>query len=277
MRTAALKAEVNTKRADYLLVKEIMNHSYPSLYTDELATKARAILRDQNLRVLPIIDDERRLVGTLSRRNIMTITSSISPIRIKGIMTTPPFVATMEMDALQALREMNRLDKWYVAVVESSQNESYVGMLGLENFIDAFLKKDSQELSRPVLEIMSSELVTCSPEEEIDNVWRKMQDRKFAGCPVVRKGRLVGIITQTNMLDSGSFFPAFESKKGRFKRPSKISVVMKTSVFSLKPTSTIREAAELLLEKNIGRLPVVDEKGELVGIVDREDITKLLV
>lgn len=277
MRTAALTIEVNTKRADYLLVKEIMNHSYPSLYTDELATKARAILRDQNLRVLPIIDDERRLVGTLSRRNIMTLTSSVSPMRIKGIMTTPPFVATMEMDALQALREMNRLDKWYVAVVKSSQNKSYVGMLELENFIAAFLKKDSQKLSRPVLEIMSSELVTCSPEDEIDNVWRRMQDHKLSGYPVVRKRRLVGIITQANMLNSGSFFPAFESKKGRFKKSSKISAVMKTSVFSLKPTSTIREAAELLLEKNIGRLPVVDEKGELVGIVDREDIAKLLV
>jgi len=269
--------EANFRRACCLLVKKLMNHSYPSFYADELATKARAVLRDRDLRVLPIIDEKKRLVGTLSRRNIMTLTSSISPIRAKGIMTPPHFVTTMNMDALQALKEMNRLDKWYIAVVKTSQDKTYMGMLGLENFITAFLKKDSPKLSALIFEIMSTKIVACSPEDEIDNVWRGMQERKFSGCPVVRKKRLVGIVTQADMLDSGSFFPAFEAKKGRFKKSSKISSVMKTSVFSLKPTTTLREAAELLLKKNVGRLPVVDEKGELIGIVDREDIVRSLV
>lgn len=269
--------EASIRRTGCLLVKEIMTHSYPSLYADELATKARAVLRDRNLRVLPIVDERKRVEGIVSRRNIMTISSSISPLSVKGIMTTPPFIATMDMDALQALKEMHRLDKWYVAVVKSPQDRTYMGMLGLENFITAFLKKDSPKLSRPVSQIMTKDLITCSPEDEIDNVWRKIQAHKFAACPVVRKKRLVGIITQANMLNSGSFFPAFEAKKGRFRKSSSISAIMKTSVISLKPTSTVKEAAEILLQKNIGRLPVVNGKGELVGIVDREDIVKALV
>ncbi len=254
-----------------------MTHSYPSLYVDELATKARAVLRNRNLRVLPIVDGRKRVEGIVSRRNIMTISSSISPLRVKGIISTPPFIATMDMPALQALKEMHRFDKWYVAVVKSPQDRTYMGMLGLENFIAAFLKKDSPKLSRPVSEIMTKDLTTCSPDDEIDNVWRKIQKRKFAACPVVKKKRLMGIVTQADMLDSGSFFPAFEAKKGRFKKTSRISAVMKTSVVSLKPMSTVKEAAEILLQKNIGRLPVVDEKGELVGVVDREDVVKALV
>ncbi len=254
-----------------------MTHSYPSLYVDELATKARAVLRNRNLRVLPIVDGRKRVEGIVSRRNIMTISSSISPLRVKGIISTPPFIATMDMPALQALKEMHRFDKWYVAVVKSPQDRTYMGMLGLENFIAAFLKKDSPRLSRPVSEIMTKDLTTCSPDDEIDNVWRKIQKRKFAACPVVKKKRLMGIVTQADMLDSGSFFPAFEAKKGRFKKTSRISAVMKTSVVSLKPMSTVKEAAEILLQKNIGRLPVVDEKGELVGVVDREDVVKALV
>ncbi len=260
-----------------MLVKDIMTHSYPSLYVDELATKARAVLRNRNLRVLPIVDGRKRVEGIVSRRNIMTISSSISPLRVKGIISTPPFIATMDMPALQALKEMHRFDKWYVAVVKSPQDRTYMGMLGLENFIAAFLKKDSPKLSRPVSEIMTKDLTTCSPDDEIDNVWRKIQKRKFAACPVVKKKRLMGIVTQADMLDSGSFFPAFEAKKGRFKKTSRISAVMKTSVVSLKPMSTVKEAAEILLQKNIGRLPVVDEKGELVGVVDREDVVKALV
>ena len=104
-----------------------------------------------------------------------------------------------------------------------------------------------------------------------------MRERSIAACPVVEKGKAVGIVTQQNLLESGGIFPGFEAKKGRFNAPTKISFVMKTPVVSLKPTNTIKEAAKLMLERNIGRIPIVDDKGKLVGIVDREDIVKTLI
>jgi len=42
---------------------------------------------------------------------------------------------------------------------------------------------------------MSSDVVACSPEDEVDNVWRLMQKKSFSGLPVVKKDKLVGIIT----------------------------------------------------------------------------------
>jgi len=260
-----------------LLVQDIMDRSYIPLYADELATKARATLRSRGLRVLPIVDDHKRLVGMISRGNVMTITSSISPIRVKGIMSTPRFVANVDMDVFHAGREMIRLDEWYIPVVKSPQDYTYMGVLGLEGFIEAFLKKGVAKLSKVISEIMSTDLVTCSPKDEVDNVWRLMQERSLAGLPVVEEGKVVGMVTQKNLLDSGAVFPAFEAKRGRFKASSKISSVMKTPVISLQPTATIKEAAELMLEKNIGRVPIVDKKDMLVGIVDREDVVKALL
>ena len=130
---------------------------------------------------------------------------------------------------------------------------------------------------KPVYEIMSTNVVTCSPEDEIDNVWRLIKEKSLRGLPVVEKGRLVGIVTEKNLLDSGAVFPTFESKKGRFRSPTKISTVMETSVVSLKKTDTLKNAVRLMLEKDFGRLPVVDDKGTLIGIVDREDIVKILL
>lgn len=260
-----------------MLVQEVMDQSYPLLYADELATKARAILRRRGLRILPIVDDHKHLVGMISRGDVMAITSSVSPIRVKGIMSTPRFVATIDMDALHAGREMIRLDEWSIPVVKSSQDYTYMGVLGLENFIDVFLKKGGAKLSKTLSEVMSTELVTCSPEDEVDNIWRLMQERSFAGLPVVKRGKVVGIVTQKNLLDSGAISPVFEAKKGRFKASSKISSVMKTLIFSLRPTATIKEAAELMLKKNIGRVPVVDEEDRIIGIVDREDVVKALL
>jgi len=255
----------------------MMNQNYPSIYVDELATKARAVLRERALRILPVVDERRRLVGIISRSEVMSITSSVSPIRVKGIMSAHPYAATPDLDAVQAMREMIRLDAWYVPVVKSPQDLGYVGVLGLEHFILKSLERDVARLSTPLLNVMSTKLFACSPRDEMDGVWQRMKERSFAACPVVERGKLVGIVTQQNLLESGGVFPAFEAKKGRFKAPTKISSVMKTPVFSLKPTDSVRDAAVLMLERNIGRVPIVDDKGMLVGIVDREDVVKALI
>jgi CBS domain-containing protein len=234
-------------------------------------------LRGEGLRIVPIIDEQKRLVGVVSRTDVMAITSSVSPLKVKSIMDEPKFTAPVEMNTLDALKEMVRADEWSVPVTKSSQDLSYVGMLDMAIFIRNFLKKDSQKLSYPLSKIMSTHLVTCHPEDEIDNVWRNIHEKSLAGCPVVKGENLVGIVTLQDMLSSGKSFPAFESKKGRFRSPSKVSSIMNTSLIALKSTTTVREAAELMIEKNIGRIPIVDEKNNLVGIVDREDIAKLII
>jgi CBS domain-containing protein len=260
-----------------LRVQDIADCKYPSIYADELATKARAVLRERGLRTIPVIDENKRLLGVVTRSDVMSITSSVSPIRVKGIMSSPRLTATPEMDAHSVLKKMLRLDEWYVPVVKSSQDRTYVGMLGLENFIAALLKKGNSRLATPLNRVMSTDLFVCSVDDEVDDVWRTLQKKSFSGCPVVSKGKLVGMLTQANLLESSVAFPVFEAKKGRFKAPSKISSVMRTPVISLKPTDTVKDAAQLMLEKGIGRVPIVDSKGKLVGIVDREDVVRTLI
>ena len=254
-----------------------MDKSYPSLYADELATKARAILRETGIRILPIIDDEHRLIGIITRSDLMTITSSVSPIRVQGIMSQPKFTAILDMPVEKAVRQMLKLDEWYSPVVKSRQERFYMGVLGLEHYISAIINRGVEALFKPLSGIMSTNVVTCSPEDEIDNVWRLMREKSFAGLPVVKKGRIVGIITQKDLLDSGAAFPGFEAKRGRFKTPPKVASIMRVPVHTLKPNSLVREAAKLIVEKNIGRIPIVNDKGELVGIVDREDVVKAIL
>ena len=148
---------------------------FPQLYKDELATKARALLRSRGLRVIPVVDDNKRLVEMVSRGDIMTITSSVSSIRVRGIISHPTFIATIGMDVAYVGQEMVRLHEWYIAVTKSSQDCTYMGILGLENFIAAFLKRGDEKFSRSLSEIMSTDLVTCSLGDEIDNVWRLMR------------------------------------------------------------------------------------------------------
>ncbi len=264
-------------RGGCLRVKEITDEKHPFIYEDELATKARAMIRDYALRILPVVNENKKLLGIVSRGGVMAISSSISPIRVKGIMTNPKIMALMDDDATSMVQKMIRLDEWNTPVVNSTQEKTYMGVLGLENFIEAVIKTSPEKLSKAVSEIMSKDVVTCSPEDEVDNIWRLMQNRSLAGLPVVKKDKLVGIITQKDLLERGALLPTFESTKGRFKTSSKISSIMKTQVIAVEPSIKVIRVAKLMVSKDIGRVLVTDENGKLIGIVDREDVARLIV
>ena len=258
-------------------VKEIMDGKHPFIHADELATKARAIIRQHGLRILPVTDDSRKLLGKVSRRDIMAISSSVSPIRVRGIMTQPKYVATVEEEVLPAIRGMLRVDAWHAPVVASSTDKAYMGVLGLESFIEFSIRTNPEKLAMEVSEIMTRNVVACSPDDEVDNIWRLMLEKRLAGLPVVKNGKIVGIVTQKDLLERGVTLPTFESAKGRFKSSSKISAVMNTNVIAVKPSVKAIRVAKVMISKDIGRVPVWGEDGKLIGIVDREDIVRLLI
>jgi len=254
-----------------------MDEKHPFIHEHELATKARAIIRDFGLRILPVTDENKKLLGKVSRRDVMAISSSVSPIRVEGIMTPARHVAAIDDEASSAIREMLRVDAWYAPVVTSSEDKTYRGVLGLEDFIEPMIRTSPEKLIKDVSEAMTKNILTCSPDDEIDNIWRLMREKRFAGLPVEKNGKLVGMVTQKDLLESGTTWPTFESSKGRFRASSKISSIMQTNVIAVKPSVKMIQVAKVLISKDIGRIPVKDENGKLIGIVDREDIARYLI
>jgi predicted transcriptional regulator len=192
-------------------------------------------------------------------------------------MRNPKHAATTEDEVTSTVKEMLRLDEWNIPVVNSTQERNYAGVFGLENFIEAIIKTSPEKLAKTVEEVMSKNVIACSPEDEVDNIWRLMQTKSFAGLPVVKNNKLVGIVTQKDLIQSGALLPTFESKKGRFRGSTKISSVMNTQVLAVEPSIKVIRVAKIMVSKDIGRVPVIDKEGKLIGIVDREDVAKLVV
>jgi CBS domain-containing protein len=254
-----------------------MDKKHPSIHKHELATKARAMIRDFGLRILPVTDENSRLLGKISRRDVMAISSSVSAIRVEGIMTPAKHTATVDDEAYMTIKKMLKVDAWYAPVVSSFTEMVYSGVLGLEHFIEPLMKTNPEKFLKDVGDVMTENVLTCSPDDEVDNIWRLMHEKRLAGLPVARNGKLVGIITQKDLLQRGAILPTFESSKGRFRDSSKILSVMETNILAVQPSVKVIKVARLMVSKNIGRVPVVDENNKLVGIVDREDIAHLLV
>lgn len=258
-------------------VKEIMDEKHPYVYEDDLATRARALIRDRSLRILPVLDKNKKLLGVVTRRNMLAISSSVSALRAKGLMTQPKRIATTEEDAYTVIKDLLKVNKWYAPIVDTEQAKTYKGVLGLGHFIEAIIKTSPEKLAPPVSEIMSKKVVICSPDDGVDAIWHLMQDKTLAGLPVVKNGKLVGIVTQKDLLEGGVALPTFEAKRGRHRSSPKVSAIMKTGVVAVKPDTKAIRVAKVMTSRDIGRVPVTDEDGRLIGMVDRRDVAKLLV
>lgn len=258
-------------------VKEIMDVRNPTIYPKELATKARALIRDFNLRILPVVDENKKLLGIVSRSDVMVVTSSVSPIRVKGIMTAPKYTPSVDDEVDPTIKKMLKADAWWCPVVNSAQDNTYRGIFGLEYFLDSVIRMSPDRLAKPVSEFMSQKPITCSPDDHVEKVWKLMLEKSFAGVPITQKGTLVGIVTQRDLIKDSQTFPTFESPKGRFRESPRISSVMTTNVIAVSPSVRAIRVAKVMVQKGIGRVPVKDKDGKLLGVVDREDIVRILV
>lgn len=116
-----------------------------------------------------------------------------------------------------------------------------------------------------VAEIMTSPVKTVFPETTIAEAGRIMLRYGHSGLPVVRDGRLVGIISRRDI----------EKAQRSNLAHAPVKAFMSHQVVTVEPSLPVSEAQTLMIEHDIGRLPVV-EGGRLVGIISRTDILRTL-
>ena len=133
--------------------------------------------------------------------------------------------------------------------------------------------------SMTVRELMSTELVTLTEDETLAHAQRCMARGRIRHLPVVRDGKLVGLLTHRDLL-AASFSIFAEVDRGEQRRIfGTVTVVeaMHRDVVTVSPELAVREAARILLENKYGCLPVVDRAGDLLGIVTEADFLRLTV
>jgi acetoin utilization protein AcuB len=126
---------------------------------------------------------------------------------------------------------------------------------------------------------MTPRVVTIGPDDSLAAAIRLMKEKKVRRLPVVSKGKLVGIVSDRDLkevtpskattLDVWELHTVLDRLK--------IADVMAKKVASTTPESTIERAALTMMEKKIEGLPVLDAKGNLVGILTEGDVFRALV
>ena len=107
---------------------------------------------------------------------------------------------------------------------------------------------------------MTKEPITVGPDDLLIRAAHKMAAGGFRRLPVVSDGKLVGIITERDLREHGGHL-----------EHTKINGAMTENPVTVVPATTLEEATRILLERQIGGLPVVAD-GRLIGIITTSDI-----
>jgi len=131
-----------------------------------------------------------------------------------------------------------------------------------------------------IKEWMSREVTTVSKDTSMLKASKILKENDFRRLPVVdEKGRLVGIVTDRDIKDASPSKATTLDVHELYYLLSEIKIkdIMTPGPFTINADDSLEKAAIKMLEKKVEGLPVVNDKGEVVGIITETDIFKALI
>ena len=121
----------------------------------------------------------------------------------------------------------------------------------------------------PVSSIMTPDVKTATADETIQTVCKSMYENDIGSIVVVKRTiegiTPIGIITERDIVRQIGFTDLFVVQVP-------IRQIMSTPLVTIGANSIVRDAIEIMQVKNIRRLPVIDNKGKMVGILTQKDV-----
>lgn len=142
-------------------------------------------------------------------------------------------------------------------------------------------------MRRTVQDLMTRTVVVVNDSAPYKEIVRSMREFRVSALPVVDADqRLLGIVSEGDLIlkeDPGQEGEAhlLESRRRRHSREKARGLVagqlMTTPVVTVPPAASLGEAARLMHEQGVKRLPVVDPAGHVLGIVSRTDLLRVFL
>ena len=108
-------------------------------------------------------------------------------------------------------------------------------------------------------DVMTTSVVSVTPRDTVDEAARLLTFHDISGLPVCEAERVVGVVSEADLI----------GKSG-----ATVGDVMTSPATTVTETTGLEQVADKLTQQRIRRLPVVDAKGRLVGVVSRRDVLR---
>lgn len=125
-------------------------------------------------------------------------------------------------------------------------------------------KTFSENARKKCSEIMTRNVKTANREATLREVAALMRDGDMGAMPIVEDSKLVGIVTDRDIVVRG----IAEGKSIE----TAVGDVMTGEIFSVRENDFVFEAIRMMGDKQVRRIPIVNDAGELVGIIAMADV-----
>ncbi|NIA03596.1 MAG: CBS domain-containing protein [Nitrospirae bacterium] len=257
---------------DTLHVQDVMQKHSAYVNDNDFMTYARQLMRDHYHRILPVVNEKRNVLGIISEKDILNITSTKSNITVQGFVTETP-VITECMSLELTAKILSESGFTAIPVVDSLDDRTLKGVISVT---DIFNNLDPLNIpEKRIDELMTKNVKTCTPDEPLAKIWNNMIREGYSGYPVVDKHNFpLGMITRRDIINSGKIRIEREDEHGtRIGTSSSISRIMSTPSYNISPKASIGDAIKMMIKYDVGRLCVVDQD-KLVGIIDKHDAVR---
>jgi CBS domain-containing protein len=254
-------------------VKDIMTDPFVVHKADTIS-HAMDLMKKQDTRRLLVVNGED-LLGVITMRSIAR---KLGTWKKSSLPASSLHVATATTDLVTRVLP----DTSYEDAVALMDRSGGILVVTDSNNIRGWVTpheilKNSRELKGFAAEVMK-EPISVSPGERVVHARRLMLDNNIGRLPVIENGNLVGIITERDVANSMMNFRTLVQNNHQDERIRNLIVgdIMTQNVVSIRTNTPISELITLILDKNIGGVPVLNLKEELVGIVSRRGIIRRL-
>jgi len=251
-------------------VREIMTKDIIRIDKDVNLNHVLYLMKKHDITKIPVVENKKLIglvtdnviaykLGSIRKRGVPASRLHASSVTDKDINCISP-----DTDVITILKDVGKPGPTMLCVVE---NDTLIGVITKANLLPLVNSK------KQIREIMQKQLHTVSPEDRVIHARRIMINEDIARLPVVDRGNLVGMISDNEII-----FALANVKKsfslGRQKHKLEellVEDVMKTPALWAEPDMTATDAASIMLNKNVGALPLI-ENSKLVGIISRTDL-----
>jgi CBS domain-containing protein len=259
-------------------VSELMKVGPRMLEPDDPLDVAESVLRATHARQWPVVQ-HRALVGIVSLRDLLTAYLPISQdgrraahrLRVGHFMTHALVVAHPADDVTRAAMYVTHSRLSCLPVVDGEELVGVVTRNDLMEHALAYLEEhDRSGFATPVARLMTrTPLATADALDNVDEADALMRHYGVRHLPVTSGGRLVGILSDRDILESWWARP--ETGAAML-----VGEAMTPMVETTSPGSEATTAGHVLLAESIGAMPVL-RQGELVGILSKGDYLRYFI
>jgi len=251
-------------------VRDLMVKDFGVIGTEDFASKAIGMIRGGKYHVLVVMDEDKRFVGMLTERMIARSRLNPNTTKVRSIAKPSP-KASPEVDLSEAALLMLENDLRYLPIFEDGD------LVGVVSYDSVLSKLAQSELGLVrIKDLMTANPTSVDASASIAKTLALMRNKGISKLPVVRNGKLVGIITMHDIVEK-AIYPRDRQGFGEFvgetirSLSNSVRSVMTKRVLSVEKNTSFRTAVGMMIEHEISSLVVVEDH-RAIGIVTEKDL-----